>query len=46
MPPKKQPFGLVSIPKTIHPSQSLENNLLWKGVELPHPPLLTQEKPF
>jgi hypothetical protein len=29
-------------PKKIHLSQSLKKNLLWKGVELPHPPLLTQ----
>jgi hypothetical protein len=33
-------------PKKIHLSQSLKKTLLWKGVELPHPPLLTQKKPF
>jgi hypothetical protein len=38
MPPKKQPFELILIPKKIHLSQSLEKNLLWKGVELTHPP--------
>jgi hypothetical protein len=43
MPPKKQPFGLVPIPKNIHLSQSLKKNLLEKGVELPHSPF-TQKK--
>jgi hypothetical protein len=33
-------------PKKIHLSQSLKKTLLWKGVELPHPPLLTPKKPF
>ncbi len=46
MPPKKQPFALVPIPKKIHLSKSLERNLLWKGVELPHPPFFTQKNPF
>ncbi len=46
MPPKKQPFGLVPIPKKFHLSQSLKKNLLWKGVELHHSPLLTQKKPL
>jgi hypothetical protein len=45
MPPKNQPFGLIPIPKKIHLSQSLKRNLIWKGVELPHPPFLTQKKP-
>jgi hypothetical protein len=46
MPPKKQTFGLIPIPKKIHLSQSLKKNLLWKGVELSHPPFLTQKQPF
>jgi len=46
MPPNKQPFGLIPIPKKIHLSQSLKKHLLWKGVELSHPPLFTQKKPF
>jgi len=46
MPPKKQTFGLVPIPKVIHLSQSFKKTLLWKGVELPHPPLLTKKNPF
>jgi hypothetical protein len=46
MPLKKQTFGLITIPKKIHLSQSFEKNLFWKGVELSHPPLFTQQKPF
>jgi hypothetical protein len=47
MPSNKKPFELVPIPKTIHLSQSLERNLLWKRVKLPHPALFTQKKtPF
>jgi hypothetical protein len=38
MPPKKQTFALVPIPKESHLSQSFKKYLLWKGVELPHPP--------
>jgi hypothetical protein len=37
MPLKKQTFVLVPIPKKIHLFQSVIKNLLWKGVELPHP---------
>jgi len=33
-------------PKKIHLSQSLKKPLLLKGVELSHPPLFTQKKPF
>ncbi len=41
--PKKQTFGLVPIPKKIHLSQSLKKK---PPLNLPHPPLLTQKKPF
>ncbi len=44
--PRNNLLGLVPIPKKNHLSQSLKKSLLWKGVELPHPPLLTQKKPF
>jgi hypothetical protein len=40
MPPKKQTFGLVPLPKKIHLSQSFKKKLFWKGVEflvLPSP---------
>ncbi len=46
MPPKKQTFGLVPIPNKIHLSQSLKKQFLSKGVELIHPPFLTQKNPF
>ncbi len=42
---QEQTFGFVPIQKKsslpIH-----KKNLLWKGMKLPHPPLLTQKKPF
>jgi hypothetical protein len=33
-------------PKRIQLFQSLKKNFFWKGVELPHPPLLTQKNTF
>ncbi len=44
-PPKKQTFGLIPIPNEIHLFQSFKKELLWKGVEFIHPPLLTKKKP-
>jgi hypothetical protein len=46
MPPKKQTFGLVTIRKKITFLNPLRKTSFWKGVELPHLPLLTQKKPF
>jgi len=51
MPPKKQTFEVVPIPKKIiflNPfKKPLEENLLGKGWNYPHPPLLNKKKtPF
>jgi hypothetical protein len=43
---EKQPLGIVPIPPKKSPLQIPPKKLLWKGVELPCPPLLTQKKPF
>ncbi len=47
MPPKKQPFELIPIPKNNHLSQSHTlKKILWKVLELSHLPFLTQKKPL
>ncbi len=45
MPSKKQRFELVPITKINSPISILKKNLLWKGVELPHPPSSPKKNP-
>jgi hypothetical protein len=43
---QKTTLGLIPIPKKITSPNPTFKKILWKVVELSHPPLLTQKKPF
>jgi len=47
MPPKKQTFGLIPIPKKIHPAQFLKKKLpLERGGFIPSSPSYPKKTPF